>query len=79
MRNFRQWVATESTQNIVFVYAYNDPWTGGRPDETAISQNPKTVMVIDPIAVHNDFFLNSSYYTPQTKKVIVDAVNKYMK
>ena len=79
MRNFRQWVATESTQNIVFVYAHNDPWTGGRPDETAISQNPKTVMVIDPISVHNDFFLNSSYYTPQTKKVIVDAVNKYMK
>ena len=36
-------------------------------------------MVIDPISVHNDFFLNSSYYTPETKKVIVDAVNKYMK
>ncbi len=79
MRNFREWVGTESTQNIVFVYAYNDPWTGGRPDDEAVRQNPKTTMVIDPIAVHNDYFFISGYYTEETKNVIVDAVNKCMK
>ena len=78
MRDFRQWVATESTQNIVFVYAYNDPWTGGRPDDTAISQNPKTMMVIDPIAVHGHYFLDKELYTPATKQAIADAVNKWM-
>ncbi len=79
MRNFRQWVGTESTQNILFIYAFNDPWTGGRPDDMAVRQNPKTQMIIDPIAVHNAFFLNSGYYTPQTEQAITDAVNKYMK
>ena len=78
MRDFRQWVATESTQNIVFVYAHNDPWTGGRPDDTAISQNPKTMMVIDPIAVHGHYFLDKELYTPATKQAIADAVNKWM-
>jgi len=79
MRNFLQWVGTETTQPIVFVYAHNDPWTGGRPDDAAVSQNPNVQMVIDPIAVHNDLFLNPYMYTAETKRVITDAVNRYMK
>ena len=79
MRSFRQWVATESTQNIIFVYAYNDPWTGGRPDDEAVRQNPHTEMIIDPIAVHNDYFLSSSYYTTATKTAIIAALDKFLK
>ena len=79
MRSFLQWVATETTQPIVFVYAHNDPWTGGRPDDAAVSQNPNVQMVIDPIAVHNDCFLDPYMYAAETKAVITDAVNRYMK
>ncbi len=79
MTSFRQWVATEVTQNIIFVYAYNDPWTGGRPDDTAVSQNPHTVMVIDPIAVHLDYFLDSSVYTTESKDAIIAALDRFLK
>lgn len=79
MRNFRQWVATESTQNIIFVYAYNDPWTGGRPDDTAVRQNPKTEMVIDLIAVHNDYFLNKELFTTESRTAIINALDRFMK
>lgn len=79
MRSFRQWVATETTQNVIFVYAYNDPWTGARPDDAVVSQNPKTEMFIDPIATHNDYFLESSLYTNETKTGIINALNKFLK
>lgn len=79
MSSFRQWVGSEQTQNIIFVYAKNDPWTGGRPDDTAVSQNPRTVMVIDPIAVHNDYFLDNHFYTEESKRTIIDTLNRFMK
>lgn len=79
MRNFREWVATESTQNILFVYAYNDPWTGGRPDDAAIRQNPRTEMVIDRTATHSDDFLATWLFTDETRKAITTALDKYLK
>ena len=78
MRNFRQWVYTENTQPIIFVYAKNDPWTGARPDDAAIQQNPMTKMIIDPIATHNHRFLDSESYTETSKQAIISALNTYL-
>ena len=78
MRNFRQWVYTENTQPIIFVYAKNDPWTGARPDDAAIQQNPMTKMIIDPIATHNSNFLDSESYTEASKQAIISALNTYL-
>ncbi|MBQ2675390.1 MAG: hypothetical protein IJG07_12050 [Prevotella sp.] len=78
MRNFRQWVYTENTQPIIFVYAKNDPWTGARPDDAAIQQNPMTKMIIDPIATHNHSFLDRESYTEVSKQAIISALNTYL-
>lgn len=78
MRDFRQWVYTENTQPIIFVYAKNDPWTGARPDDAAIQQNSMTTLIIDPIATHNHFFLNANYYTETSKQAIISALNAYL-
>ena len=78
MRNFRQWVYTENTQPIIFVYAKNDPWTGARPDDAAIQQNPMTKMIIDPIATHSHSFLDSESYTETSKQAIISALNTYL-
>jgi hypothetical protein len=78
MRSFRQWVYTENTQPIIFVYAKNDPWTGARPDDAAIQQNPMTKMIIDPIATHNHSFLDRESYTEVSKQAIISALNTYL-
>lgn len=78
MRSFRQWVYTENTQPIIFVYAKNDPWTGARPDDAAIQQNPMTKMIIDPIATHNHSFLDRESYTEASKQAIISALNTYL-
>lgn len=78
MRSFRQWVYTENTQPIIFVYAKNDPWTGARPDDAAIQQNPMTKMIIDPIATHSHSFLDRESYTEVSKQAIISALNTYL-
>ena len=78
MRSFRQWVYTENTQPIIFVYAKNDPWTGARPDDAAIQQNSMSKMIIDPIATHSCSFLDSESYTETSKQAIISALNTYL-
>ena len=34
---FFAWAKTVSTKPIIFVYSYNDPWTGSAIDKDAIS------------------------------------------
>ena len=78
MTNFRKWVETEHTQPIIFVYAYNDPWTGaGIGDDTA-NNNPMIERVVDGLAIHNDYFLHRSFYTIESEKMIVSALNKFL-
>lgn len=78
MRNFLSWLKTESTKPIIFVYGYNDPWTGGAiPDETAAS-NPMVQKLVDPIAVHNDYISTPGYYEPTTTNAIKAALKKFM-
>jgi hypothetical protein len=79
MTDFREWVKTEKTMPIVFVYAHNDGWTGAgiTPDRTG--GNSMIVSLVDGIATHNDYFRNDKYYEPKTRQAIVEAINKFIK
>lgn len=79
MTDFREWVKTEKTMPIVFVYAHNDGWTGAgiTPDRTG--GNSMIVSIVDGIATHNDYFRNDKYYEPKTRQAIVEAINKFIK
>ena len=80
MKDFRKWAETENTQPIIFVYAYNDPWTGGGISDEAISKNPNMlVKVVDGLATHTDVFLHRDFYTEDSKTKIVNALNKFLK
>ena len=80
MKDFRKWAETESTQPIIFVYAYNDPWTGGGISDEAISKNPNMlVKVVDGLATHTDVFLHREFYTKESETTIVNALNKFLK
>ena len=80
MKDFRKWAETENTQPIIFVYAYNDPWTGGGISDEAISKNPNMlVKVVDGLATHTDVFLHREFYTKESETTIVNALNKFLK
>ena len=80
MKDFRKWAETENTQPIIFVYAYNDPWTGGGISDEAISKNPNMlVKVVDGLATHTDVFLHRQLYTKESETTIVNALNKFLK
>ena len=80
MKDFRKWAETENTQPIIFVYAYNDPWTGGGISDEAISKNPNMlVKVVDGLATHTDVFLHRDFYTKESETTIVNALNKFLK
>jgi len=80
MKDFRKWAETENTQPIIFVYAYNDPWTGGGIGDDIVAKNPKMlVRVVDGTATHTDAFLNPELYTKDSKTKIVNALNKFLK
>ena len=79
MTDFRNWVETERTQPIIFVYAYNDPWTGSGISDAAAQVNPMIVKVVDAIATHDDSFLHRDFYTTESKDLIVNALNKFLK
>ena len=80
MKDFRKWVETENTQPIIFVYAYNDPWTGGGISDEAIKKNPNMlVRVVDGTATHTDAFLHRELYTKDSETKIVNALNKFLK
>ena len=80
MKDFRKWAETENTQPIIFVYAYNDPWTGGGISDEAIKKNPNMlVRVVDGTATHTDAFLHRELYTKDSETKIVNALNKFLK
>lgn len=80
MKDFRKWAETENTHPIIFVYAYNDPWTGGGISDEAVSKNPNMlVKVVDGIATHTDAFLHRELYTKDSETTIVNALNKFLK
>ena len=78
MTNFLKWVETERTQPIIFVYAYNDPWTGGGIDEATAKNNPMIERVVDFLATHNDYYLHRNFFTIESEKMIVSALNKFL-
>ena len=80
MKDFRKWAETENTQPIIFVYAYNDPWTGGGIGDDIVAKNPKMlVRVVDGTATHTDAFLHRELYTKDSETKIVNALNKFLK
>jgi len=79
MTDFLRWTETESTQPIIFVYAYNDPWTGAAISDQAAQSNPMIEKVVDAIATHNDAFLIRTVYTKESEQKIVNALNRFLK
>lgn len=79
MTDFRTWAETENTQPIIFVYAYNDPWTGGGISDATAKNNPMIEKVIDYIATHSDYITNRYVYTQETEQAVSQALARFLK
>lgn len=79
MTDFREWVKTENTMPIIFVYAYNDPWTGSGIIPERTGGNSMIVSLIDATAIHSDSFRDKDIFEPKTHQAIVESINKFLK
>ncbi len=75
MTGFREWVKTQTTTPMIFVYGSNDPWTGGKIDDPA---TPMVKVIMNMGGYHNSFFLDKNRYTPEATQAIKTAISQYV-
>ena len=78
MKAVRDWTKTVSTKPIIFVYSYNDPWTGAAIDNGAANPSRKVWKVVNLIGTHNNAFLKTEFCNPEASKAIKDAINSVL-
>lgn len=78
MTAIRNWVYT-TTQNMVFVYGSDDPWTGGAIDDAAAQANAHVVKVMNAGGIHNHGFYDENFYTREACEQIQTAVKNFLK
>jgi len=75
MSDVRHWVKTVSGIPILFVYSYNDPWTGAAIDDAAADPSRKVWKVTNLIGIHTDDFLDPSQCDKQASQAIKNAIH----
>ena len=75
MKDVRDWVSTETSADIIFVYGGFDPWTGGGVSPS-VASNPHIKYILNETGGHSTAFLNPEYFTEDATKAIVDAINE---
>ncbi len=78
MTNFLNWVYTESSAPIVFVYAADDPWTGGGIDDEAAEKNALVKKIVTPGGIHTSNFLDNTIFTEDASNAIKSAIKEYL-
>lgn len=76
MSSFREWAVNNCTANMVYIYAENDPWTGGAIDNPNIA-NVKRFIFRN--TVHNDYILNEQYFSADDAATVKNAINAFLK
>ena len=74
MTDVRDWVSTETSANIIFVYGGLDPWTGGGIDPASVEANPHVKYILNEMGGHSSAFLDPAYFTEAASKEIAESV-----
>jgi hypothetical protein len=75
MTDVHKWAATTTTQPIIFVYSYNDPWTASGIDDAVNDPARKVWKVTNLIGTHLHAFLDQDKCDEKASKAIKDAIN----
>ncbi len=78
MTSVHQWAATTTTQPIIFIYSYNDPWTANAIEDTEINPSRKVWKVINLIGTHSYEFLSKDKCDEAASKAIKDVIKSVL-
>ena len=78
MTSVHQWAATTTTQPIIFIYSYNDPWTANAIEDTEITPSRKVWKVINLIGTHSHEFLSKDKCDDKASKAIKDVIKSVL-
>jgi len=76
MTDFRDWAVNRCTANMVYVYAENDPWTGGAIDTPNLANVKRFIF---KNTVHNDYLFDSRYFSEDDAATVKNAINAFLK
>lgn len=74
MTDVRNWSFIVNSKPIIFVYSYNDPWTGAAISDYAANPSRKVWKVTNLIGTHSPRFLDKTLCDEQASKAIKDAI-----
>lgn len=78
MTAIHNWAKTQNTKPIIFVYSYNDPWTGAAIEDAAADPSRKVWKVLRLIGTHSGDFLDPYRCEDQASQAIKDAINSVL-
>lgn len=78
MTTIHNWAKTQNTKPIIFVYSYNDPWTGAAIEDAAADPSRKVWKVLRLIGTHSGDFLDPYHCEDQASQAIKDAINSVL-
>ena len=78
MTSVHQWAATTTTQPIIFIYSYNDPWTANAIEDEAVSPSRKVWKVMNLIGIHSNEFLKNDRCNAEASQTIKSAINSVL-
>jgi len=73
MTAVHQW-AKQTTKPLIFVYSYNDPWTGGAITDEAADPSRHVWKVINKIGTHSPQFLDEKNCDKEASQTIQNAI-----
>lgn len=79
MNDVRNWVSTETSAQIIFVYGGLDPWTGGGISPASVASNPNVNYILNETGGHTMDFLDPVYFTKEASEAITAAVEAKLK
>ena len=83
MTSVRNWAQNSCTSKVLFVYAKNDPWTGGSPWWNNGAMGSPTLENVRQLVlqntVHNNFIYIERYFSPTEKLMLTSAIDVMLK
>ena len=74
MADVHKWAATTTKQSVIFVYSYNDPWTGSAVADAVNDPSRKVWKVMNLLGTHANEFLSKDKCDEKASQTIKNAI-----
>lgn len=78
MADVHKWAAKTTKQPVIFVYSYNDPWTGSAVEDAVNDPSRQVWKVMNLIGTHTNEFLSKDKCDEKASQTIKNAIKSVL-